>query len=115
MKPHDENSATLSWGPESWSVQTLGTRQVGDVLWVEVEVLSHSPCEEYPLSADCTERHGLGDSARHASCPGPELLVLCAGLQSNRNGLGSDQRLSVPFRSLNAPSLLCRLPRFLRE
>jgi hypothetical protein len=37
--------ATLSWGPESWSVQTLGTRQVGDALWVEVEVLSHSPCE----------------------------------------------------------------------
>jgi hypothetical protein len=33
-------------GPENWNARTVGTRQVGDALWVEVEVLSHSFCED---------------------------------------------------------------------
>jgi hypothetical protein len=38
--------ATRAWGPESWSVQTRSTRRLGDALWVEVEILSHSLCED---------------------------------------------------------------------
>jgi hypothetical protein len=38
--------ADRAWGPEDWNVRTLGTRRVGDALWIEVEVLSHSFCED---------------------------------------------------------------------
>ena len=36
--------ATDAWGPDNPDVRTLGTQQIGDVLWVEIEVLNHSFC-----------------------------------------------------------------------
>lgn len=36
--------ADRAWGPEDWNVRVVGSRQVGDALWIEVEVLSHSFC-----------------------------------------------------------------------
>jgi hypothetical protein len=38
--------AERAWGPEKWRTRTVGTRRVGDALWFEVEVLSHSFCED---------------------------------------------------------------------
>ncbi len=32
--------ATDAWGPDNPDVRTLGTQQIGDVLWVEIEVLN---------------------------------------------------------------------------
>jgi hypothetical protein len=36
--------ATGAWGPDNPNVRALGTRRIGDVLWVEIEVLNHSFC-----------------------------------------------------------------------
>jgi hypothetical protein len=36
--------ATDAWGPGHPDVRTVGTRRIGDVLWVEIEVLNHSFC-----------------------------------------------------------------------
>lgn len=36
--------ATDAWGQDNPDVRTLGTRRIGDVLWVEIEVLNHSFC-----------------------------------------------------------------------
>jgi hypothetical protein len=36
--------AADAWGPDHANVRTLGTRRVGGVLWVEIEVLNHSFC-----------------------------------------------------------------------
>jgi hypothetical protein len=36
--------ATGAWGRGDPDVRTLGTRRIGDVLWVEIEVLNHSFC-----------------------------------------------------------------------
>jgi hypothetical protein len=45
--------ATQAWGPGSPNVRTLGTRRIGDVLWVEIEVLNHSFCVgEAPVVLD---------------------------------------------------------------
>ena len=38
--------ADRAWGLQDWNVRTVGTRQVDDALWIEVEVLSHSFCED---------------------------------------------------------------------
>ena len=29
--------ADRAWGPQDWNVRTVGTRQVDDALWIEVE------------------------------------------------------------------------------
>ena len=36
--------ASDAWGPHNPEVRTLGTRRIGDALWVEIEVLNHSFC-----------------------------------------------------------------------
>jgi hypothetical protein len=36
--------ATDAWGPGNLDVRTRGTRRIGNVLWVEIEVLNHSFC-----------------------------------------------------------------------
>ena len=36
--------ATDAWGQANPDVRTLGTRRIGEVLWVEIEVLNHSFC-----------------------------------------------------------------------
>jgi hypothetical protein len=36
--------ATDAWGQDNPDVRILGTRRIGEVLWVEVEVLNHSFC-----------------------------------------------------------------------
>ena len=38
--------ANRAWGTEDWNVRVVGTRQLADALWIEVEVLSHSVCED---------------------------------------------------------------------
>jgi hypothetical protein len=36
--------AASAWGSGNRDVRTVGTRRIGDVLWVEIEVLNHSFC-----------------------------------------------------------------------
>jgi hypothetical protein len=37
--------AERAWGYQDWAVRTTATRQVGDVLWIEVEVMTHPHCQ----------------------------------------------------------------------
>jgi hypothetical protein len=39
-----QKMARDAWGPDRPDVRTLGTRRIGDELWVEIEILNHSSC-----------------------------------------------------------------------
>jgi hypothetical protein len=44
IEVEQRQAATDAWGQDNPDVRTLGTRRIGGVLWVEIEVLNHSFC-----------------------------------------------------------------------
>jgi hypothetical protein len=70
--PADEDRAAVAPGT---SVQVTELRQVGDRLWVHVEVLSHSPCES-PENPSVVQREWL---PAHASTGEPTVWFYSRG------------------------------------